>query len=209
MTNLEEHYQNARNTQGYIKGYMEYLTGIFDQLDINVIDKIITTLIKASERESTIYVLGNGGSASIASHMANDLAVGAWMSEYPPLKVVSLNDNIPVMTAIANDTDYSHIFSDQLRYLVQPGDVVVAFSVSGNSPNVVKAVKFANDKGAITIGCGGFDGGRLKQLTEVYLHVPSEPGEYGPVEDVMMILVHIIHSYLLLSRKGSLKHSHE
>ena len=209
MTNLEEHYQNTRNTHGYIKGYIEYLSGILKQIDVNVIDRIISTLIKASERGSTIYVLGNGGSASIASHMANDLAVGAWMSEYPPLRVVSLNDNVPVMTAIANDTDYSQIFSDQLRYLLQPEDVVIALSVSGNSPNVVKAVQFAKGKGATTIGCGGFDGGRLKQLTEVYLYVPSEPGEYGPVEDVMMILVHIIHSYLLLSRKGTLKHSHE
>jgi len=209
MTNLEEHYHNARNTQGYIQGYIKYLSGILDQIDVNVIDKIISTLITASKRGSTIYVLGNGGSASIASHMVNDFAVGAWMSEYPPLRVVSLADNVAVMTAIANDTDYSRIFSDQLRYLLRPEDVVIALSVSGNSPNVVKAVQFANDNGATTIGCGGFDGGRLKQLAEVYLYVPSEPGEYGPVEDVMMILVHIICSYLILSRRGTLKHSHE
>lgn len=209
MTNLEEHYKNTRNTKGYIKGYIKYLLGILDQIDVNTIDKIISTLLTASERGSTIYVLGNGGSASIASHMANDLAVGAWSSEYPPLKVVSLTDNVAVMTAIANDTDYSRVFSDQLRYLLQQGDVVIALSVSGNSQNVVKAVQFANDKGATTIGCVGFDGGRLKQLTEVYLHIPTDPGEYGPVEDVMTILVHLIHSYLIYSRKGSITHSHE
>ena len=120
MTYLEEHNKNTRNTQGYIKGYIKYLSGILDQIDINAIGKIISTLIKTSERGNTIYVLGNGGRASIASHMANDLAVGAWVSEYPPLRVVSLNDNVAVMTAIANDTDYSRIFSDQLRYLLRP-----------------------------------------------------------------------------------------
>jgi D-sedoheptulose 7-phosphate isomerase len=112
---------------------------------------------------------------------------------------------VPVTTAIANDFGYHEIFVNQLRNRLQPGDVVLALSVSGNSPNVIEAVRFAKEGGAVSIGCCGFDGGELRKLVDVCLHVPSKPGEYGPVEDVMMILDHVIHSYYLLSRRGTLR----
>jgi D-sedoheptulose 7-phosphate isomerase len=137
--------------------------------------------------------------------MANDLAVGAWLPDYPPFRVVSLTDNVAVMTAIANDADYACIFVNQLRILLQPGDVLLALSVSGNSPNIVEAVRFARQRGAITLGCCGFDGGALQELADICLHVPSKRGEYGLVEDVMMILDHLIHSYFMLSRRGTLR----
>ena len=209
LLGLEERYRQARDAQDYIKNYFEYLSEILEQLNVTVIEKIITTLVEAAERGSTIYLIGNGGSAATASHMANDLAVGAWTPNYPPFRVVSLSDNVAILTAIANDTDYSRLFVSQLRNLVLPEDIVYALSVSGNSPNVVDAVRFASSKGAITIGCGGFDGGKLKGLVDIFLYVPSNPGEYGPVEDIMLILDHIIHSYLLLSRRGNLSQNHE
>jgi D-sedoheptulose 7-phosphate isomerase len=208
VSGLTDYYRQAKDTQSYVANYIKYLSEILEQLDVSVIEKIIKTLVEAAERGSTIYLLGNGGSAATASHMANDLAVGAWMADYPPFRVVSLTDNVAIMTAIANDTDYSHLFVSQLRNLLLAQDIVLALSVSGNSKNVLEAVRFAARRGAITIGCSGFGGGELKNLTDIHLEVPSLPGEYGPVEDVMMILDHIIHSYLLLSRTGVLKRSH-
>jgi len=202
---LEAQYRQAENTQDYIHRYFRYLSDMMERLDRAVIERIIGALARAAEGGHTIFLLGNGGSAATASHMANDLAVGAWLPDYPPFRVVSLTDNVPVMTAIANDTGYDRLFVNQLRTLLQPGDVVLALSVSGNSPNVLEAVRFARARGAVTIGCCGFAGGALRDSVDICLHVPSEPGEYGPVEDIMMILDHVIHSYFMLSRRGSLQ----
>jgi D-sedoheptulose 7-phosphate isomerase len=208
MKGLEDRYRKSRGIGEYVSAYFDYLHEITSQLDVAAIDAIINALLEAAERCSTIYLLGNGGSAVTASHMANDLAVGAWMSDYPPFRVVSLTDNVAVMTAIANDTDYSKLFVNQLRNLLMPKDVVVALSVSGNSENVLEAVRFAKKQDAMVLGCSGFTGGKLKELSDIHLHVPSYPGEYGPVEDIMMVLDHIIHSYFLLSRRGALQRSH-
>lgn len=203
---LAEIYNGAASKQAYVRGYLSYFALILEQLDPAVIEQIIDSLEAAAERGSTIYLIGNGGSAANASHMANDLAFGATLDGFPPFRVVTLADNVSIMTAIANDTDYSEIFVRQLRNMLKPEDVIIALSVSGNSPNVVKGVQFANDVGAVTIGCGGFDGGELSRLADIYLYVPSKRGEYGPVEDVMMVLDHLIHSYLVLSRQGTLEH---
>jgi D-sedoheptulose 7-phosphate isomerase len=202
---LEEHYRQAYNAQDYIRRYFNYLSYIMEHLDTAIIEQMIETFITAAHNGKTIYLLGNGGSAATASHMAADFLFGTWLPDHPPFRVISLNDNIPVMTAIANDTDYSCLFCSQLRSLVQPGDVVLALSVSGNSPNVLEAVQLARAKGAITLGCCGFDGGLLRELVDICLHIPSLRGEYGPVEDIMMILDHVMHSYIMLSRQGTLQ----
>jgi len=207
LIGLEEHYPRARDIQDFIRWYFYYLSNILKQLDTAVIEQMIQILLKAAQQGSTIYVVGNGGSAATASHLVNDLAVGAWLPDYPPFRVISLADNVPVMTAIANDFDYACLFVNQLRSLLRPGDIVIALSVSGNSPNVLEAVRFARQHGAVTIGCCGFDGGALRELTDICLHVPTHPGEYGPAEDVMMILDHVIHAYFMLSRRGTLQRS--
>lgn len=205
MVGLEERYCQARDTQDYIKYYLKYLSEILELIDVTVIEKIISTLIEAAKRNSTIFLLGNGGSATTASHMANDLGVDVWTPTHPSFRAVSLTDNVAIMTAIANDTDYSQLFVIQLRNFLLPNDVVVALSASGNSKNVLEAVRFASGRGAIIIGCSGFGGGELKSMVDIHLNVPSLPGEYGPVEDVMVIMDHIIYSYLRFSRKGSLR----
>ena len=207
LIGLEEYYPQARDIQDFIRWYFYYLDNILKQLDTAVIEQMIEVLAETAQRGSTIYVVGNGGSAATASHMVNDLTVGAWLPDYPPFRMVSLTDNVPVMTAIANDFDYTCLFVNQLRSLLHPGDVVLALSVSGNSPNVLEAVRFARQRGAVTIGCCGFDGGALWKLTDICLHVPTHLGEYGPVEDVMMILNHVIHAYFMLSRRGTLQRS--
>lgn len=203
--NLESIYQNGATIEQFTRGYLRYFADMLSRLDVDVISQIIEALSAAAASGNVIYILGNGGSAGNASHMANDLMVGAWLPDHPPFRVVALTDNVPIITAVANDFGYEHVFTMQLRNLLQSGDVVIAFSVSGNSPNVVEAVRLANQREAVTIGCGGFDGGQLKEVASVFLHVPSHPGEYGPVEDAMMVLNHLIHAYFTLSRKGTLR----
>jgi D-sedoheptulose 7-phosphate isomerase len=113
-----------------------------------------------------------------------------------PFRAVSLTDNVAVLTAIANDIAYADVFVRQLEGLLRPGDVVVAISASGNSPNVVRAIEYARSHGAVTVGLTGFDGGRLKALCDEAVHVATPPGEYGPVEDTHLVLDHLITGYL-------------
>ena len=147
--------------------------------------------------ECPLYILGNGGSSATASHMVNDLGTGLRRRDIINLDVVSLGDNSPVVTAIANDIGYENIFYMQMKGLINPKDVILAISCSGNSPNIVKAVEYAKEQGCKIIGVTGFDGGKLKELANIKFHVEAPKGEYGLVEDVHMILDHIIYSYYI------------
>jgi D-sedoheptulose 7-phosphate isomerase len=187
--------------QEYAVSYLSRVSKLINTLDIIVIEKIINVLLEACERESTIYFIGNGGSAATASHYANDLRIGTRSHGYKPLKAISLADNISIMTALANDEGYENIFVRQLEGILEANDVVFALSVSGNSPNVIKAIRFAKEVGAMTIGCTGFDGGELKKITDIHLHMQTSYNDYGPVEDVFTILGHLIYSYMKSERK--------
>jgi D-sedoheptulose 7-phosphate isomerase len=167
-------------------------------MDVTAIGAFAEALLDAREREATVYFIGNGGSAATASHFANDLAIGT-RTTGRPFRVVSLVDNVPMLTAVANDFGYAEIFLRQLQVLLRPGDVLVAISASGNSPNLLNAVEFANGIGATTIGLTGFDGGRLRQLAHLVVHVPTSAGEYGPVEDAHMVLDHLVGNFLRLA----------
>ena len=127
--------------------------------------------------------------------------VPAWLDKRDikarPFRAISLTDNVPVLTAIANDYGYDEIFLKQLEVLMSPGDVVVAISVSGNSPNVLRAVEYAQAHGATTVALTGFDGGKLRPLAQLGVHVPTTRGEYGPAEDVHMILDHLVSACLM------------
>ncbi|HEV8660583.1 MAG TPA: SIS domain-containing protein, partial [Thermoanaerobaculia bacterium] len=114
-----------------------------------------------------------------------------------PFQAMSLTDNVPIMTAIANDYGYEQVFVLQLKTLAAAGDVIVAISASGNSPNVLRAIEWGNEIGAITVGLTGFDGGELRRLAQIAVHVPTSKGEYGPVEDIHMVLDHLIGSFLM------------
>ncbi len=201
---LESIYRKAPGRKTFLRGYLDYLINLLDNLDLDVVDRIITEIEAATGRGNTIYCLGNGGSASIASHFANDLAIGTLSDGAPCLRVVSLADNLSILTAVSNDTGYENIFFRQLEPCLRQGDVIIALSVSGDSPNVVKAVELARTRGAVIVSCTGFDGGALRRLSDVCLHVPTIRGEYGPVEDIFMVLDHIIYTYLNLARRGSL-----
>ncbi len=192
MNNVERLFRDRPNAADFADGYLGYLSQVFARIDREAVALFVQALEQARTDGATVFFCGNGGSAATASHFQNDLT--RWRTD--PMKVVSLTDNVAVITALANDYGYDRIFVMQLEPLLTEGDVVVAISASGNSPNVVQAVEFANERKAVTVGLTGFDGGRLGELCEIHVHVPSARGEYGPVEDAHMVLDHLVMSYL-------------
>jgi D-sedoheptulose 7-phosphate isomerase len=141
-----------------------------------------------------VIIMGNGGSAATASHFACDLGKGTLAPGQPRFRVISLTDNMPLFSALANDFGYDQVFSEQLKSLVREGDVVIGISGNGNSPNVLNGIRAAREAQAITVGLVGFDGGALKDLADLSIHVPSDCMEQ--VEDVHVILEHLISTCL-------------
>jgi D-sedoheptulose 7-phosphate isomerase len=194
-----------KTASDFAKDYLSGLKGVLDRLPLKPIDEIIRVIEQARDEGRQIFVIGNGGSAATASHMMNDLCKGTLGHKgdapWPRLRVIALTDNVSLMTAWANDTDFNHIFSEPLKNLAQRGDVLVAISASGNSPNIIAAVEAAKQIGVTVLGLAGFTGGKLSKMADVSLVVPSDG--YGPVEDVHMILDHIITSYLYEKLKAA------
>lgn len=180
----------------YAKNYIKRLQSILDDLDIESVVKVIDEFIEARDRGSTIFFMGNGGSAATSDHFANDLNVCASPEGQPPFKSLSLSSNSAYLTCLGNDFGYESIFARQLKNLMKASDVVVGISASGNSPNVVNALEYASQKGGIPVAIVGFDGGQMKEIAKHVIHVKSEKGEYGPVEDLHMILDHLISTCL-------------
>lgn len=201
---VEEIFSRTGTCAGYARGYFSYLSGLFGKIDARAVERVAVIFEKARAQGKQIFFMGNGGSAATASHFANDLGKGARVGGQAPFKAVSLTDNVSLITALANDEGYDEIFVAQLENLLNPGDVVVAISASGDSPNVVKAIEYANTRGAKTVGLTGFSGGRLKEVAHLCILVGTPQGEYGPVEDIHLILDHIVTSYLkmVLEREG-------
>lgn len=181
----------------FIKSYLNQMQKSISQIEPDDIVNIINALEECHEREGKIYVIGNGGSAATSSHMANDLSVGLKLRNIRNFDVESLADNVSVCTAIANDTGYENIFYTQLFRRLREKDIVIAISCSGDSPNIVKAVKYANQVGSSVIGLSGFSGGYLKDNCNFGLHIETDHGEYGIVEDLHMMLDHVVFSYYL------------
>jgi D-sedoheptulose 7-phosphate isomerase len=174
-----------------IAAYRKELQQCFDEIDPKKLEEIVVYLLK---RGRTIFILGNGGSASTASHMEVDLAKGTLVAGYPRLRVISLTNNMAVITAWANDVGYEVVFTEQLKSLMKRDDIVIGISASGNSPNVLSAMRYAKEQGAITVGFIGFGGGKLKDLVDIDITVSSH--NYGVVEDFHMSLNHIISQFI-------------
>lgn len=202
MDSLQKHFTESKSKSDFGKRYIGYLAGLLANIDMGVIATIIEAIERAGEKGQTIFFIGNGGSASTASHYANDINVGTRAMGYPHLKAVSLTDNVALMTALGNDEGYNKIFSRQLEGSMQSGDIVIALSVSGNSENIIEAVEFAKENGATTIGVSGFDGGKLDTIADIAVTIPTHKGEYGPVEDVFSIIGHLIYSFLKMDRRS-------
>jgi len=180
----------------FVKSYKERLICLFDSMDLNMLDSIVDAMVKAFKNGNTMYVVGNGGSAATASHIQADFRFFVrYFTDFRP-KVVALTDNVPLMTAISNDNSYEDVFVEQMKGVFNEGDLLLAISASGNSPNVIKAVEFAKQLGGKTIGFCGFSGGKLKELSDMPLYTPNENKDYGPIEDLHMILDHILVNYL-------------
>lgn len=185
------------NVEKFTKNYLEQLKSTLDNINPSVISDIVVSLDATMKKKSRVYILGNGGSSATASHMVNDLGAGLRRRNIINLDVVSLGDNSPAVTAIANDIGYENIFYMQMKGLLTSKDLVIAISCSGNSPNIVKAADYAKEIGCQVIGVTGFEGGHLKKISDINFHVDTPKGEYGLVEDTHMILDHILYSYYI------------
>jgi histidinol-phosphate phosphatase family protein len=173
-----------------VNHYLQQLELAVRTLSREDIWKVIDQLLDAWRKGRHIYIFGNGGSAVTAMHMASDLNKYPNIPGMPRFKALALSDNTALLTSLANDCGYENIFSEQLVNFLDPGDLVIAISTSGNSPNVLKAVQVARERGAICIGFSGQDGGRLKELVEICVRAPA--GQIGQQEDIHMILDHVI-----------------
>lgn len=176
--------------------YFEMYKAVVAQLPYSAVDEIIDELLVRYEQGRTVFLFGNGGSASLASHMACDLGKGTIVKGNPQtrFRVVALTDNIPLMTAWANDASYEQIFAEQLQNLVYPGDVAFAISGSGNSPNVLAALKLARAVGAVTMGLTGFQGGKMKDWCDYCVVVPSNNMQI--IEDFHVSVAHAMFSVI-------------
>jgi D-sedoheptulose 7-phosphate isomerase len=173
-----------------LQHYLSALQHTMQKLPQPLIAQVIYTLQRARMQGNQVFIMGNGGSASTASHFVCDLAKNTRHPGLPHFRAIGLADNMEIFSAYANDEGYENVFSQQLINLIKPSDVVIAISASGNSKNVVKAVEEARKYGAITIGFTGFSGGRLGQIVDLHIHVESEIIEH--VEDIHLMLEHMI-----------------
>jgi len=188
----------------FIKNYFKELKKTIDEISVKDIKKVTDILYKAYKKDKQIFIIGNGGSASTASHFACDLSKGTLQRIYDEkekrFRVISLTDNVAHLTALANDLDYNDVFVQQLKNLINKEDILISITESGNSQNILNAVDTASKLGAITIGFLGFDGGKLKEKVAHYIHVPSN--HYGRIEDLHLVLAHLISSYLTEMKKN-------
>jgi D-sedoheptulose 7-phosphate isomerase len=183
--------------------YFNGMATILRKLPFSTIDEVAHALWRAYQQNRTVFVFGNGGSAALASHSACDLGKGTAVNGNRRFRVLSLTDNVPLMTAWANDQRYDDIFAEQLKAFVQKDDVVFAISGSGNSPNVLNGLQVARDAGAQTVGLTGFQGGKMKSLCDLCVVIPSDNMQV--IEDFHMSVTHSIFTALrdLIYQTGS------
>jgi D-sedoheptulose 7-phosphate isomerase len=194
MNKIDEFY--IEDIGQFSKAYFDYLKEIFEKVDVSEIGDFVRVLLSARESGSTIFFMGNGGSAATASHFANDLAFGT--NQYKnPFKVMSIAENISILTALGNDYGYDDIFVRQLKIYGKKGDVVVGISASGNSQNIISAFEYSSTAGITTVALTAFDGGKMRKISDQGVHIPTENKEYGPAEDLHMILDHLVSNYLM------------
>ena len=184
----------ADQFSGHAQRYFERLRQVLDGIDHSEIERFVDLLLQARQSGQNIFFVGNGGSAATSSHFANDLSIGTRQQE-KPFKVISLVDNIATLSAIGNDYGYDQIFARQIKVYGQEGDLLVGISASGNSPNLLRAFETGRELGLVTVSITAFDGGKLKEIADHSVHVPTSAGEYGPAEDAHLILDHLITYY--------------
>lgn len=183
-----------------IEGYLAKLKRTIDLVSRAELQNFLGLLLEAVEMGRNVFVMGNGGSAATASHMTVDFNKGLSYQKAKRFRFHCLSDNLPTLTAYANDVGYEEVFVEQLRNFLEPGDLVIGISGSGNSRNVLKAIEYANEVGAVTLGLTGYDGGALKRIARHGVHVPV--ADMQVAEDLHMMLDHLAYAVLGKVLKG-------
>ncbi|MBP7495925.1 MAG: SIS domain-containing protein [Spirochaetales bacterium] len=176
------------------EAYLTLLKSTIDLISREEISRFLNILLDALESEKNIYIMGNGGSAATASHFAVDFNKGLSYGKEKRFRFICLNDNLPTLTAYANDVGYEDVFVEPLRNFLVRGEVVIGISGSGNSRNVLKAIEYANKQGALTVGITGFDGGALRKMAQYSVHIPIH--DMQVTEDLHMVLDHLSYAVL-------------
>jgi D-sedoheptulose 7-phosphate isomerase len=185
----------------HARDYFGQLRAIIEHVDLNAVNRVFQQLRTARDRGSRVFIAGNGGSSSTASHWVNDLSKNTKRSGRDPLQAMCLSDNASWLTALANDEGYDRVFAGQLENFARRDDLLIVITASGNSPNLVCAVEFARSAGVKTIGFLGFDGGILKNLVDDFIWVKTDKGQYELVEDAHMMLCHVLSTSLSKDRR--------
>ena len=178
----------------FVSDYYRRFSDAIRELDEGALTGVLHVMDGVAERQGTLWVAGNGGSAAISDHTTCDTTKGTYVEGQPPVRCISLTSNVAMLTALGNDVAYDAVFSRQLEFYLQPQDAVLLVSSSGNSPNVVRACEYANGRGVPTLAFVGFGGGRLKELAGHSVWVPVH--NYGIVEDLHQSLIHVVTQYL-------------
>lgn len=189
---------NSSSLATYLADYAETLASALKDVDVAELERARALVEEAAEAGKRIYAIGNGGSAAIADHLCCDWTKGTHCETHPTIRSFSLNSNVALYSAIANDYGFEKVFSTQVEFFGQEGDVLIAISSSGNSPNILEAVERAHSLKMSTIGLSGFKGGKLKDAAQVPLYVPVD--NYGIVEDAHQALMHVLAQYIAIGR---------
>jgi D-sedoheptulose 7-phosphate isomerase len=184
-----------KTLEAFAAEYLARTQELIGTLDPSAIARVVQHVQEARDAGKRIYAIGNGGSASTASHFVNDMGKGASVGRKKRFKVVPLTDNVEWMTALSNDLSYDDVFAEQLKNFAESGDLLLAISGSGNSENVLRAVAYAREVGCKTVGFSGFGGGKLKDLVDECIVVDSD--HMGRVEDMHLILQHVVCYYFM------------
>ena len=194
MSNINKLAKSSKSIGDFTSQYIDYLYNILQSIDKKQIEKLVKELNIARKNGNTIFIIGNGGSATTATSMANDLGfdIIKKTKTKKPFRFIALTDSNAVITAISNDLDYSEVFINQLKIHFRKGDKLIAISASGNSDNLIKAVKWVKANKGKVISFLGFDGGKLLKLSDITIHTKSEKGDYGPVEDSHLLVNHLL-----------------
>ncbi len=186
-------------TSQYIDDYFYKVSTTLDQLDRESLEDFVDLILETYQKDGTIFFFGNGGSGANASHFCGDMVKGLSYGSLKRFRALCLNDNIPALMAVANDISYDDIFLEQLKNFVQPGDLVVGLSGSGNSPNVVKAYTYAQSHGAKTVALCGFNGGKIKEIADLAVHANIMDMEVS--EDIHLVIAHCVKR-IIMQRLG-------
>lgn len=182
----------------FCEEYYKSIVELMKKMDTDKLIEMIEAIKVCYLNNNTIFLIGNGGSASTCSHMANDMGIGTYNKSNGKklLKIVSLTDNNSIITAISNDDSFENTYVKQLELLFKEGDLLIAMSCSGNSINLIKALKWVNKRNGKTISIVGFDGGIMKNISDISIHNETEIGNYGLVENLHMMINHLISLWI-------------